>query len=822
MDIVYKPSPTIKNFMRSDARSRWVMGSVGSGKTTGMIFELVRRAAQTPPGVDGVRRSRWLVTRLTMPQLKDTVLKSWLQWFPDGKFGRWRSNDSTFWLEFNDIQAEIMFRPLESEADVARVLSLELTGAWVAECRDLPVSMISDIKGRCGRFPEPIMDYWYGVFGETNPPAEGSDWYKVFEKLPQEDGNPESVMDGDIFVQPCPVNDDFTLRPEAENVENLKPTYYQDLAKGATSDYIRVFIKGEYGRNRKGQPVYLEAFQRQQHVARKPIPIDAQQPIIVGMDFGLCYSDDMEVLTETGWKLFKDVEETTDRVATLDPERFGLEYTAVNFKVEYDYDGELIEFKGQNFDFVVTPEHRTPFTRRDSKDDLVFASAEELAGKTTTHNYIQLQANWKGKKLEWAGLSGVQAARFLGWYLSEGSIEVNGNSHRVSITQVKQSPELDQLFTTNEWWEGTVWRKNSVGWRATVPPFVGKSLLSFGKSWVKHAPRVLLDADQECIRAFLGAYVLGDGHTRTKAKKNNGVGRTARGETAIATVSTRMADHLQELILKAGWCSTIRVQKARTTYMKDGRQIDCPDMFIVAIKKLTRAEIQKQHITRVPYKGKIYCLNVPFHTLYVRRNGRPCWNGNTPAAIIAQADPHQARLNILREVVTPKGMTNGTEQFIIKRLRPFLRSYFPGNPIVIIGDPANTRAETDERTSFKVLKQYGFIAKMASTQDPITRINAVESLLAMFPHGEAMVQIDPSCKVLIEGFLFGYMFASSKGGLIADKPFKNCIWSHPHDALQYLCLYYNKGYDPQDWLPTSDNPLHHHRGYQPADAYAGY
>lgn len=481
MDIVYKPSPTIKNFMRSDARSRWVMGSVGSGKTTGMIFELVRRAAQTPPGVDGVRRSRWLVTRLTMPQLKDTVLKSWLQWFPDGKFGRWRSNDSTFWLEFNDIQAEIMFRPLESEADVARVLSLELTGAWVAECRDLPVSMISDIKGRCGRFPEPIMDYWYGVFGETNPPAEGSDWYKVFEKLPQEDGNPESVMDGDIFVQPCPVNDDFTLRPEAENVENLKPTYYQDLAKGATSDYIRVFIKGEYGRNRKGQPVYLEAFQRQQHVARKPIPIDAQQPIIIGMDFGL-----------------------------------------------------------------------------------------------------------------------------------------------------------------------------------------------------------------------------------------------------------------------------------------------------------------------------------------------------TPAAIIAQADPHQARLNILREVVTPKGMTNGTEQFIIKRLRPFLRSYFPGNPIVIIGDPANTRAETDERTSFKVLKQYGFIAKMASTQDPITRINAVESLLAMFPHGEAMVQIDPSCKVLIEGFLFGYMFASSKGGLIADKPFKNCIWSHPHDALQYLCLYYNKGYDPQDWLPTSDNPLHHHRGYQPADAYAGY
>jgi len=481
VDIVYTPPPTIRNMMRSDAQCRFIKGPVGSAKTTGMLFEVARRAIQTPPMEDGIRRSRWLITRLTMPQLRDTVLKSWLRWFPDGKMGYWRSQDNTYWLKFNDVEAEVMLRPLESEADIARVLSLELTGAWIAECRDLPVTMISDIKGRCGRFPDPKIPYWYGVFGETNPPAEGSDWYKLFEKLPQEEGNPESVFDCEVFSQPCPVNDDFTIRPEAENVENLKPTYYQDLAKGASEDYIRVFIKGEYGRNRKGQPVYLDSFQRKLHVSRTPLPVDANQPLIIGMDFGL-----------------------------------------------------------------------------------------------------------------------------------------------------------------------------------------------------------------------------------------------------------------------------------------------------------------------------------------------------TPAAIIAQVDPTGPRLNILREVVTPKGVTNGTEQFVMRRLKPFLNSYFPGNPVVIIGDPSNTRAETDERTSFKVLKEQGFIAKRASTNDPLVRINAVETLLSMFPMGEPFIQIDPSCKVLIEGFLFGYMFASGKSGEVADKPYKNCIWSHPHDALQYLCLYYNKGYDPHEWPPTSEHPLHQVRGYRPADNYAGY
>jgi len=285
-NIVFNPPPTIKAFMRCDERIRFIRGPYGSAKTTGMIFEIVRRATQMPPDEDGVRRSRWLVTRLTTSQLKDTVLKSWLRWFPDGQMGYWRASDNTYWLRFNDVEAEVLFRPLESEADIARVLSLELTGAWIAECRDLPVSMVSDIFGRCGRFPDPRMSYWYGVFGETNPPDEGSEWYRVFEHLPQDENDLSSVLPCATFAQPTPVDDDLNLLPQAENAENLKPTYYQDMARGKTDEFIRVAVKGQYGINRRGKPVYKGSFRKDRHVHNGPIPIDPELPIVVGHDFG--------------------------------------------------------------------------------------------------------------------------------------------------------------------------------------------------------------------------------------------------------------------------------------------------------------------------------------------------------------------------------------------------------------------------------------------------------------------------------------------------------------------------------------------------------
>ena len=37
----------------------------------------------------------------------------------------------------------------------------------------------------------------------------------------------------------------------------------------------------------------------------------------------------------------------------------------------------------------------------------------------------------------------------------------------------------------------------------------------------------------------------------------------------------------------------------------------------------------RQHETLVPYTGNVYCIEVPNHIFYVRRNGIPVWTGNS-------------------------------------------------------------------------------------------------------------------------------------------------------------------------------------------------
>ncbi len=57
--IVYDASRTLTAFHRSDAFVRGVRGPVGSGKSTGMSWEIMRRAREQKPAPDGKRKSRW-------------------------------------------------------------------------------------------------------------------------------------------------------------------------------------------------------------------------------------------------------------------------------------------------------------------------------------------------------------------------------------------------------------------------------------------------------------------------------------------------------------------------------------------------------------------------------------------------------------------------------------------------------------------------------------------------------------------------------------------------------------------------------------------
>lgn len=268
--------------MLSNAPMRVLMGPVGSGKSVTCSFEIVRRAAMQEPDKSGLRRSRWAVVRQTVRQLVDTTIKTFLDWFPEGVCGRFMRTTKTYYLEMGDVRAEIMFRALDDAADVANLNSLELTGAWFNECRDIAPEIVDAMSKRIGRFPSAKDGgpTWVGMWGDTNPPTMDTWWYYQMEGLDPKDGVSPNDNGWNVFKQPS------GRSIHAENVENLPEGYYE--TRGRSDEYIRVYIDGEYGLSLAGTPVY-KYFRPEYHMAKMPLKpiINGIRPLVVGMDLGL-------------------------------------------------------------------------------------------------------------------------------------------------------------------------------------------------------------------------------------------------------------------------------------------------------------------------------------------------------------------------------------------------------------------------------------------------------------------------------------------------------------------------------------------------------
>jgi len=268
--------------MQSDARMRVIVGPVGSGKSVTCSFEIIRRASMQKPNANGKRRTRCLVVRETARQLQDTTIKTFLDWFPDGQCGRYMRTTKTFFFSVGDVECEIMFRALDDSDDVANLNSLEVTFAWVNECRDIHPDIIDAMSKRIGRYPSAKDGgpSWFGMWGDTNPPTMDTWWYYQMEHLNPEDGVSPNNNGWEVFKQPS------GRSPYAENTKNLPPGYYD--TQGRSEDYIRVYIDGEYGLSLAGTPVY-KYFKPDYHMAKGPVRHiqNGVRPIVVGMDLGL-------------------------------------------------------------------------------------------------------------------------------------------------------------------------------------------------------------------------------------------------------------------------------------------------------------------------------------------------------------------------------------------------------------------------------------------------------------------------------------------------------------------------------------------------------
>jgi hypothetical protein len=302
----YKPDgDTLKAFLKDDSFFRGLRGPVGSGKSVGCCIEIMRRALQQELTPDGKRKSRWAVIRNTNPQLKTTTIKTWLDWFPEEDWGRFHwSVPFTHMIKKGELELEVVFLALDRPEDVKKLLSLELTGVWINEAREIPKSIVDACTMRVGRYPSMREGgpSWYGVIADTNPP-DVDHWWSIMSgeaMLPDYMSKQESKMlvrpDNWQFWNQSPamletrddkkVIDGYKMNPLVENQKHLTKNYYSNIIRGKTKSWIDVYVLNKLGEVSDDKPVY-ESFRYDLHVAKGDLIPVTGSPIYVGLDFGL-------------------------------------------------------------------------------------------------------------------------------------------------------------------------------------------------------------------------------------------------------------------------------------------------------------------------------------------------------------------------------------------------------------------------------------------------------------------------------------------------------------------------------------------------------
>ena len=281
--MVYTPAPTVNEFIQDFTFFSLIIGPIGSGKTLGSIQKWFYLSHLQQPDNSGWRRTRTVVVRNTTVELKDTTIKSFTEWFGDALEMNWGNLIGVYENEKDKVHAEILFRALDKPQDMKKLLSLEITYAYLNEVRELPPEALYNVTSRLGRYPSPVMGVkatYPCAWGDSNA-FDQEHW---LYKLMLEDERPDNYH---LYIQPPAMLDDGSINPEAENLENLPDEYYGDFMKGKPKDWIDVMAKVKFIPLQTGKPVYPE-YNDHIHCVdadeiRKP---DINKPLICSGDNG--------------------------------------------------------------------------------------------------------------------------------------------------------------------------------------------------------------------------------------------------------------------------------------------------------------------------------------------------------------------------------------------------------------------------------------------------------------------------------------------------------------------------------------------------------
>ena len=359
-----------------------------------------------------------------------------------------------------------------------------------------------------------------------------------------------------------------------------------------------------------------------------------------------CYDKNTEVLTDTGFKLIKDIT-IEDKVVTLKQSTSEIEYQSPTNFISYKYTGEMIHFKGKGLDLMVTPNHQIYASKNRYRylyEGFKLHKAEDVCD---AHIKFKKNGLWLGERQEvhtipfitTIGKKGHNYIRnevkipmdlwleFFGYFISEG--HCSNRSIQLWQSLYYNPDKCEQIETCLQKlskYGFSLKKKVYDKGRHEGTPLMEYRIYSkqltiylkqFGTAKYKFIPKELKSLSADQLKILFYALYLGDGATD--------------GYTYY-TISPQLADDVMEIILKIGLSSNCTIGRS------EGRQ----DMYKIMLSNhcsepsINYSENSPAHSKKVPYDDYVYCLEVPNHIIFTRRNGKTVWCGNCALAVYEQ------------------------------------------------------------------------------------------------------------------------------------------------------------------------------------------
>lgn len=438
-----------------------------------------------------------------------------------------------------------------------------------------------------------------------------------------------------------------------------------------------------------------------------------------------CYSADTEVLTRAGWKRHEDWR-AGEEIACFDPATETMRWAVPERLNVYPYTGPMHHYATGSTDCLVTPNHRMVVRREwEGKGEpkrwaqaWQFCESEALPGANLR---MPLSTPWNaGQEPEPAAL--VQAdierpaeafARFLGWWISEGSIEYTRSGAPCSVMVAQALGEKAERIKADAEAAGieyTTWEKqwSYPGREHERPMMYLRARKAAGLAgWLvrecgsgaaeKRLPECVWGWSHRDRAALLETLLDGDGSRQISKKR-------LREWAAYHTASPRLADDVQRLAISLGHAASINVERRKAGWL---------DAYRININDRARRGVAlrlPRHRTVEPYTGAVYCFTTPTGAYLTRRNGKMAIAGNSQywhlgarATCYIERDPYAMNLDDFAVSFTPRkandsGMPRGFET----------RVRFEGR-----GGPVTIDAYSGSRSRFEVEQGESLMARIA-------------------------------------------------------------------------------------------------------------